>query len=99
MFDTLVVIKGLALVIAIGLLLSKVDFSYILAKFSVKKNIVNPPSVVIDQGDAFIKTLELWYALKKQCEESKLTEASIKLDEVFPLLNDNLEGGGKWSEF
>jgi hypothetical protein len=31
--------------------------------------------------------------LKKQCDEAKLTEASKKMDEVFPLLNDNLEEG------
>lgn len=95
MFDTIVIIKGLALIVAIGLLLSQVDFSYILASLSVKKKVVDTTPVIADQGDAFIKTLELWYALKKQCDESKLTEASIKLDEVFPLLNDNLEGRGK----
>lgn len=87
MFDLELVVKIVAVVVAVGLLLSSVDFSYLLAKLSVKNGVVNK----VDDNQ-FLKTLELWYLLKKQCNESKLNAASEKMDEVFPLLNDNVEG-------
>lgn len=87
MFDIELVVKIVAVVVAVGLLLSSVDFSYLLAKLSVKNGVV----VKVDDNQ-FLKTLELWYLLKKQCNESKLTAASEKMDEVFPLLNDNVQG-------
>ena len=87
MFDLELVVKIVAVVVAVGLLLSSVDFSYLLAKLSVKNGVVGK----VDDNQ-FLKTLELWYLLKKQCNESKLTAASEKMDEVFPLLNDNVEG-------
>lgn len=97
MFDLEFILKGVALVVAIGLLLSSVDFSYLLAKISVKDEpvvVVNNKTVVqVDEDSQFLKTLELWYLLKKQCDDAKLVEASKKMDEVFPLLNDNLEEG------
>ena len=95
MFDLNLVAKGIALVVAIGLLLSSIDFSYLLAKLSVKEDkkpvIDNKVVVKVDPDSTFLRTLELWYLLKKQCDEAQLTEASKKMDEVFPLLNDNLE--------
>lgn len=87
MFDIELVVKIVAVIVAVGLLLSSVDFSYLLAKLSVKNGVVGK----VDDNQ-FLKTLELWYLLKKQCNESKLTAASEKMDEVFPLLNDNVEG-------
>lgn len=100
MFDLEFVLKGVALLVAVGLLISSVDFSYIMAKIAVKndvkvdnnKVVVPDNPVDVNTGSQFLKTLELWYLLKKQCEDYKLTEASKKLDEVFPLLNDNMEG-------
>lgn len=100
MFDLEFVLKGVALVVAVGILISTIDFSYVMAKIAVKNNVkvddnkVIVPTVPVDsnQGSQFLKTLELWYLLKKQCEDYKLTAASEKLDEVFPLLNDNMEG-------
>ena len=85
------VVKGIALIIAIGLLLSSVDFSYLLAKLSIKSD-GSSDEEIITNTDSFLKTLELWYLLKKRCDESKLMLASEKMDEVFPLLNDNIEG-------
>jgi hypothetical protein len=89
------IVKGLALLVAIGLLLSTIDFSYLLAKLSVKDDEKLDDKVVVnvntDKSDNFLKTLELWYLLKKQCEKAELNTASKKLDEVFPLLNDNME--------
>jgi|SRR5210317_651022 hypothetical protein len=97
MFDLETILKGVALLVAVGLLFSSIDFSYILAKLTVKNDkpkVINKPvAPVVDQDSQFLKTLELWYMLKKQCDEAKLTEASKKMDEVFPLLNDNLEEG------
>jgi hypothetical protein len=93
--DTNLIIKGIALVIAVGLLLSNIDFSYLIGKFLVKDSpntVVNVDTAVDKENSAeFLKTLELWYLLKRRCDESKLVSASQKLDEVFPLLNDNLE--------
>lgn len=95
MFDLEFILKGAALIIAVGLLLTSVDFSYLLAKLTVKTNKSVVPSnkviIKVDEDSRFLKTLELWYLLKKQCDESSLQLASAKMDEVFPLLNDNLE--------
>lgn len=91
--DLEMILKGVALVVAIGLLLSSVDFSYLLAKLTVKKKSVNVPNIPLPNGTEFIKTLELWYALKTSCDKNGLGAASEKMDEVFPLLNDNMEVG------
>lgn len=98
MFDLEFVLKGVAVVVAVGLLLSSVDFSYLLAKLTVKDDtkVVTPTNKVVvqvNEDSQFLRTLELWYLLKKQCDEAKLTAASQKMDDVFPLLNDNLEEG------
>lgn len=89
--DLEMILKGVALVVAIGLLLSSIDFSYLLAKLTVKKKSVNVPNIPLPNGTEFIKTLELWYALKTSCDKNGLSAASEKMDEVFPLLNDNME--------
>jgi hypothetical protein len=95
MFNIEFILKALALVVAIGLLLSSVDFSYLLAKFFVKEakedNRLDDSIEVVNESATFLKTLELWYLLKRKCDDAKLSTASKKLDEVFPLLNDNLE--------
>lgn len=85
------ILKGLALLVAIGLLLSTIDFSYLLAKLSVKEDKDEVVKVNVNKTDGFLKTLELWYLLKQQCDQAELSAASKKLDEVFPLLNDKLE--------
>lgn len=89
--DLEMILKGVALVVAIGLLLSSIDFSYLLAKLTIKKKSVNVPNIPLPNGTEFIKTLELWYALKTSCDKNGLSAASEKMDEVFPLLNDNME--------
>ena len=93
MFNIEFILKALALVVAIGLLLSSIDFSYLLAKFFVKEAKLddNTEVTVVNESATFLKILELWYLLKKKCDDAKLSTASKKLDEVFPLLNDNLE--------
>ena len=93
MFNIEFIIKAIALVVAIGLLLTSIDFSYLLAKFFVKdaKPDDNTEVTVVNESATFLKILELWYLLKKKCDDANLSTASKKLDEVFPLLNDNLE--------
>lgn len=92
--DINLVIKGIALLIAVALLLSNFDLSYLFAKFFIKDTVENIPDDNVNSKEdslLFLKTVELWFLLKKKCDECKLTSASQKLDEVFPLLNDNLE--------
>lgn len=92
--DINLVIKGIALLIAVVLLLSNFDLSYLFAKFFIKDTVENAPDDDINPKEdslLFLKTVELWFLLKKKCDECKLVSASQKLDEVFPLLNDNLE--------
>jgi hypothetical protein len=93
MFNIEFIIKAIALVVAIGLLLTSVDFSYLLTKFFVKdaKPDDNTEVTVVNESAIFLKILELWYLLKKKCDDANLSTASKKLDEVFPLLNDNVE--------
>ena len=97
MFDLEFILKGVAVVVAVGLLLGSIDFSYLLAKLTIKDNENITPDgkvvVKIREDSQFLRTLELWYLLKKQCDDAGLSNASEKMDEVFPLLNDNLEEG------
>ena len=60
MFDMEFILKGVALLVAIGLLLSSIDFSYILAKVSVKNDTVkvnNRTVVKVNEDSKFLKTL------------------------------------------
>lgn len=93
MLNIELILKGVALIVAIGLLLSSIDFSYLLTKLFVKesKPVVNNDKLTANDGDKFLATMELWFLLKKKCDESSLTAAAKKMDEVFPLLNDNIE--------
>lgn len=96
MFDLEFILKGVAVVVAVGLLLGSIDFSYLLAKLTIKDENITPDGKVvvkIREDSQFLRTLELWYLLKKQCDDAGLSNASEKMDEVFPLLNDNLEEG------
>lgn len=97
MFNIEFIIKAIALVVAIGLLLTSVDFSYLLAKFFVKdaKPDDNTEVTVVNESATFLKILELWYLLKKKCDDAHLSAASKKLDEVFPLLNEDTRPAGE----
>ena len=97
MFNIEFIIKAIALVVAIGLLLTSVDFSYLLTKFFVKdaKPDDNTEVTVVNESATFLKILELWYLLKKKCDDTHLSAASKKLDEVFPLLNEDTRPAGE----
>jgi hypothetical protein len=67
-----------------------IDFNWILDKLLNKDN--NPtPEVKNNEhknDKLFLHIVDLWYKLKYNCELYNLKNASDKLDEVFPLLND-----------
>jgi hypothetical protein len=62
------------------------DFNWILDKFLNKEN--TPASEPSKNDKLFLHIIDLWYKLKYNCELYGLKNASEKLDEVFPLLND-----------
>jgi hypothetical protein len=86
-----VVLRILAIVVGLLLVASCywVDFNYLLAKMMLKKKplVEKDTVVVVDTGDQFLHTIDLWYKLREQCVDLKLDLATKKLDEVFPLLN------------
>lgn len=80
------IFRTVAILIAAGLLASNFNYAPVTAwvKNLFKKTpVVNPKSSV-----DFLDVVGSWHTLKSQCKELELTEASDKLDEVFPLLNE-----------
>jgi hypothetical protein len=76
------------------LLSNYIDVSYIISKLFFRDTDNNKPSypeVKTDKEQDFLKIVSLWFQLKEQCDAFKLTIASEKLDEVFPLLNGVLD--------
>lgn len=67
---------------------SLVDFQWLVSKLLFRKS--TTVSTVNKEKD-FLDIVSLWYQLKHKCDQFKLTVASDKLDEVFPLLNGVLE--------
>ena len=49
------------------------------------KEIFNKPKSKQDDGD-FLRIVRDWETFKESCDNKGLVEASIKLDEIFPLL-------------
>lgn len=79
------IFRTTAILIAAGLLASNFNYSPVITwvKNLFKKTpVVSPKSSV-----EFLDVVGSWHTLKSQCKELGLTEASDKLDEVFPLLN------------
>jgi hypothetical protein len=72
------------------LLFTLIDFNWLLDKLLQK----DTPKVVPENkkdDKLFLHIVDLWYKLKESCESYGLNNASEKLDEVFPLLNDKSE--------
>jgi len=44
------------------------------------------PVVVVDTKNELVLLVQKWQALKDACDKNNLTEASAKLDEIFPVL-------------
>lgn len=81
-----------AIVIASLLLFSNINLSNIMIKLKslFKRNKVNVNNIEDKNSQMdFLKVLGLWYDLKNSCEKYGLKLAAEKLDEVFPLLNED----------
>jgi len=72
------------IILGIGILivLTSIDFSYI--KNAITTSAPAKPLPVTN--DELVSIVQKWQALKTSCEKNKLTEASNKLDEIFPML-------------
>lgn len=82
-----IIVAGIACV-----LISLFDPKYIIGSLFKKKTIISNNVVTSnDKQSGFLEIVSLWYQLKTKCDQHKLTSASEKLDEVFPLLNGVLE--------
>lgn len=72
---------GLILAGLLMITLVNFDFTYLISKlFLGKKD-------TFSEKD-FLKMINLWYKLKNMCNYGGFADASKKLDEVFPLLNN-----------
>lgn len=89
MFDVELILRILAVVVGVIILSSSfIDFNYLIAKLLLNKNkVVNATTT----SDEFLQIIDLWYKLRGKCVTAKLDSAIHKLDEVFPLLNENVE--------
>jgi hypothetical protein len=68
-----------------------VDSKYIISKLFKQKTTPTQSTKTGNKETDFLEIVSLWYQLKSKCDECKLSVASNKLDEVFPLLNGVLE--------
>jgi hypothetical protein len=80
---------GQLIIIGLGaiLILSSLDLSALLKR--VENKIPITPSSVVNpqpQKSDLITVVQKWDDLKKTCVSSGLTEATAKLDEIFPML-------------
>lgn len=87
-----------AVAVAILLLFVNIDLSSflkrILSVFKFKN--IEPSTPIVNEKHTqvdFLKVLGLWYQLKNSCEAYGLKLAAEKLDEVFPLLNNEDKNG------
>ncbi|NBP01102.1 MAG: hypothetical protein EBU90_13395 [Proteobacteria bacterium] len=73
------ILRTIAILAAVVLILSNVNFEYIyqflLQRFQSKTN-------------NFIEIVNLWHILREKCNKANLKDAVVKLDETFPLLNN-----------
>ena len=80
------IFRTIAILIAAVLLVS--NFNYGPAIAWVKNLFKKTPEVNPKSSVNFLDVVGSWHTLKSQCKQLELTEASEKLDEVFPLLNE-----------
>lgn len=73
---------GLVLAGVLLITLMNVDITYLLSKLIFWK------SKSSTSEKDFLNMINLWYKLKEACTRNNFDEASNKLDEVFPLLNN-----------
>ena len=93
MLNVEMILRTVAVIVGIFLLSTTfVDYSNVLAKLLLRKSPdKNPVPTVESTDDDFLEVVDLWYKLRTKCVAYKLNTAIEKIDEVFPLLNDNIE--------
>ena len=82
------------LALGIVIILSSFDFSSLLKKLEKKANEIDIPNITpapapvvpTNTKDNLVEIVQKWQSLKDACEENSLSEAVIKLDEIFPML-------------
>jgi hypothetical protein len=76
-------------------ILSSFDFSSLLKRLEKKANEIDIPNIIpspapapvpVNTKDNLVEIVQKWQVLKDACEENSLSEAVIKLDEIFPML-------------
>lgn len=79
------------IIIAIGVLIvvSSIDFKSLFASFKAPEGYVPVapiPSTPVNTANELVSLVQKWQALKEACDKNGLTEASSKLNEIFPVL-------------
>jgi hypothetical protein len=79
------------LALGIVVILSSFDFSSLLKRLEKKVSEIDIPTPVpsptpVETKDNLVEIVQKWQVLKDACEENSLSEAVIKLDEIFPML-------------
>ena len=85
-----IILLGLGIV----LILSSFDFSSLLKRIEKKASEIDIPNITptpapiapVDTKDNLVEIVQKWQSFKDACEENNLSEAVIKLDEIFPML-------------
>jgi len=76
-------------------ILSSFDFSSLLKRLEKKASEIDIPNIIpapapvpvaVNTRDNLVEIVQKWQVLKDACEENSLSEAVIKLDEIFPML-------------
>jgi hypothetical protein len=78
-------------------ILSSFDFLSLLKRLEKKANEIDIPNIIpspapapvpvpVNTKDNLVEIVQKWQVLKDACEENSLSEAVIKLDEIFPML-------------
>jgi hypothetical protein len=85
--DTEIILRIAAVVIALFILSTGVDYSPVKNFFT--NFFKRKPKVIVPANSSvqFLDIVESWHVLRSQCEAYGLHEAVEKIDEVFPLLN------------
>lgn len=76
------ILRMIAIVAAVLLVLSNINVQYLYEFVSSKLQ---------RKTDNFIDIINAWHILREKCESANLTEAVVKLDETFPLLNQEAD--------
>ncbi len=81
--------------LGLAVILSSFDFSSLLKRLEKKASEIDIPNIIptpapspapIETKDNLVEIVQKWQVLKDACEENNLSEAVVKLDEIFPML-------------